>query len=131
MHFEMVGTPHHNGVETYRVAMALKDHGDRYDVKGAFVQFTIRPETVTLVWERDLVDGVTSSWQRVGYRPRGAFSAFVGPRVLKDGTTSDMQEAMVEVWVGVVGKPERLTDYAASFPHLEQMIAELEKSLPA
>lgn len=131
MHFEMVGTPHHNGVETYRVTMALKDHGDWYDVKGAFVQFTIRPETVTLVWERDRVGDVLSSWQRVGYRARGPFSAFTGPRVLKDGTTSDMQEAMVEVWGGRWGKPHRLTDYAASFPHLEQMIEELEKNLPA
>lgn len=126
MYFELAQQAQHTGTETYTAAFALKEQGDRYDVRAAFVQYEIRPERVTLVWERYREDGVLGPWHRVGYRPRGAFSAFVGPRVLKDGSTSDSQSGVVEVF----GYHNKLTDYAASFPHLEQMIEELEKQLP-
>jgi hypothetical protein len=47
---------------------------------------------------------------------------------MKDGSTStsDKQRGMVEVF----RSETRLTDYAASFPHLEQLIEELEGNLP-
>jgi len=126
MYFEKASSPQHTGTETYSVTFTIKEQDDLYDVRGFGVQFTIRPETVTLVWERYRDDGVLAPWRRVGYRPRGAFSAFMGPRVLKDDTTSDKQTGIVEVW----GYKQQLSTYAASLPHLELMIEELEKQLP-
>lgn len=125
MYFEKATRPVHNRDETYRVTFTLKEADDLYDVKGFGVQFTIRPETVTLVWERWKDGDHMVPWRRVGYRPRGAFSAFKGPRVLKNGDTTDKQEGVAEVF-GHRG----LTDYARTFPHLEQMIEELESQLP-
>ena len=126
MYFAKKGTPHHDGAETYRVTFVLKESGDQHDVRGAFVQFTIRPETVTLVWERWMQNGVLSEWRRVGNRPRGAFSAFEGPRVMKDGSTSDKQRGVAEVF-GARG----LSAYAASFPDLQKIIDAVESDLPA
>lgn len=128
MHYEKTRHPEHSGTESFMVTLALKEQDDLYDVRGTFVRFTIHPETVTLVWERRMQQGVCGEWRRVGYRPRGPFSAFEGPRVMKDGSlsTSDRQRAVVEVFSG-----SGLTAYAATLPHLEQLIAELEKNLPA
>lgn len=126
MYFEKAAHPSHTRVETYRVTFFLKETDDLYDVQGFGVQFTIRPETLTLVWERWKDGDHMVPWRRVRHRPRGVFSAFKGPRVLKNGDTTDKQEGVADVF-GYEG----LSAYARTFPQLEQMIEELEKNLPA
>lgn len=127
MYFEKESGPHHSGTETYSVTFSLKEQDDLYDTRGFGVQFTFRPEKVTLVWERDRNNSGYEPWRRVGYWARGPWSGIAGPRVLKDGSTSDKQQGVAQVFASY-GK---LSEYAASLPHLEQMIEELEKQLPA
>lgn len=132
MYFDLKSRATHRVQEQYKISFVMKEGDDLYDVRAAFVQYTIRPGIVTLVWEREALDGVKTPWQRVGYRPREEFSSIAGGRVLKDDSvsTSDKQRGFVEVFQSRdLGGP--LTQYADSLPHLEQMIAELEKNLPA
>lgn len=130
MYFEKTTHPRHEGVETYREFFLLKEQDDLYDVKGFGVQFTIRPEDMTLVWERYLDGGVPGPWRRVDYRPRGAFSAIRGPRVLKNGGTTEKQDAFVLVFADTaLGGP--LSRHASSMPGLEDLVKRLEAGLPA
>jgi hypothetical protein len=128
MYFE-AGMPSHTGTERYAVMLGIKEQGDQYDVQGQRVEYTIRPQCVILIWERRHRDGKFTPWKRRLFGAMGSASRITGPRVLKDGL-SDKQEAYVNVFLDEqVGG--RLTQYAAGLPHLEQMIAELEKNLPA
>jgi hypothetical protein len=129
MYFEKSTHPSYTGTERYALVFPFKEQGDLYDVKGNHVQYTIRPDRVVLIWERTHRDGHFSPWKRRVYGLPGTGSRIIGPRVLKDGL-SDKQEAYVDVFRDEeVGG--RLTEYAASLPHLEQMITELESKLPA
>lgn len=128
MYLEKSAHPKHTGTERYGVEFEIKESGNQFDVKGAYVKYKIRPETVLLAWERLRRDNGYGPWRRrtVG---GGGGSRIVGPRVLKDDSTSDRFSTYVDVFAtSDVGGP--LTTYAASLPHLEQMIAELEKNLP-
>jgi hypothetical protein len=129
MYFELDSRARHTGTERYTVTYRLREQDDLYDVKGAFVQYTIRPETVRLTWERTHTDGVPTPWWRLmSYHGYG--SRITGPRVLKSGGTSDTQDSYVDVFRREeLGSP--LTEYAASLPHLQQMIDDAEHHLPA
>jgi hypothetical protein len=122
MYFETDERPKHYGTETYRVSFLFKEQDDLYDVKGMYVQFTIRPEQVVLRWERERGQFGYGPWVRARSN-----SLINGSRVLKDGSLG-VQTSIVEVFASkeLGGK---LTQYAASLPHLEQMIEELEKKL--
>lgn len=128
MHYESLH-PAHTGTERYAVVVYLKDQGDQYDVKGKNVTFMIRPERVILIWERQLRDGFLRPWRRRVFVARHTESRIVGPRVLKD-RLSDKQDAYVTVFASEeLGDP--LSPYAESLPGLPEIIAELEKNLPA
>lgn len=119
-----VGVPKHEGKETYQVSFALSGEdvdAGKHDVTGSYVQFTIRPNRVTLVWERVL----NGEWTRQSSFRGG--SQIRGRRVLQSGTMGE-QESYVEVW----RYAERgvLTDYALSLPGLADRVAEIEKALP-
>lgn len=130
MYFEKAKTPSHSGTERYTVTFALKEQDDLYDTKGVYVEFEFRPEFVVLVWERDRDNHGYGSWVRKAYGVRSSGSRVLGPRVLKNGGTSDRQQGYQPVFLTEeLGGP--LSGYASSLPHLGQMIAELEKNLPA
>jgi len=126
MYFERPQPPVYRGSERYVVELEIREAGDAYDVKGTYVQFKIRPERVLLVWERYRTNEYWGEWKRrSSFRGGAKISGF---RVLKDGTTGT-QESYAELWGnGPTGEP--LTTYAKSLPHLEQLVAELEKNLP-
>lgn len=129
MYFEKSETDKHTGVETLVKTFEIREQDDLYDVRGAFVRFEIRPDTVTLVWERYGDGGTWGPWRRVSYGPRGPFSAVSGGWVLANGSVSDKQRAVVEPYVdGKVGG--ELTAYAKSLPGLADLIERLEKTLP-
>jgi hypothetical protein len=125
MFFELKTRPEHTGYEQYVVSFSFGEQDDLFDVKALGVQFEIRPETVTLIWERlrPTSEGY-GQWRRV------TKSHISGHRVLKNGWTSDKVTGVVEVFTSSApGSP--LTKYASGLPHLEQMIEDLEKNLPA
>lgn len=130
MYFEKSDHPSHTGTERYVVRFQVREQDDLYDVRGDYVQYEIRPVSVLLMWERTYRDGHYTPWERRATGRAWTQSRIMGWRVLKDGTTSDKQEAYVRVFLDDhLGG--RLTEYAASLPHLEQMITDLEKNLPA
>lgn len=130
MYFEKAKTPSHSGTERYAVTFALKEQDDLYDTQGVYVKFEFRPEFVVLIWERDRDNRGYGSWMRKAFGVRGGGSRIQGPRVLKDGSLSDKQQGYQPVFLTEeLGGP--LSGYATSLPHLEQMIDELEKNLPA
>lgn len=126
MHFELRDRAQHTGTEEYQVSFVITEQHDLYDVRGFGVQFKIRPEIATLVWERFLSGGTYGPWRRVHW---SRVSAIKGPRVLKSGGTTDKQQGVVKVFVSA-DLGGRLSDYASGLPHLQQMIEELERNLP-
>lgn len=125
MYFENAKAASHCGTERYVRVFALKEQDDLYDTQGEGATFEFRPEFVVLIWERDRDNHGYGSWVR-----RAGASSIHGPRVLKSGDTSDKRRGHRPVFITEeLGGP--LAGYAASLPHLEQMIAELEKNLPA
>lgn len=130
MYFELESHARHDGSEQYGVSFEILEQDDLYDTKGVYVNFEFRPEVVRLVWERFLKDGHYGPWQRRNLGVRGGGARIEGPRVLKGGSTSDKTKGYQPVFKSAdLGGP--LSEYAASLPHLEQMIEELEKNLPA
>lgn len=119
MHFERLSHPEHAGRETYAVTYALKNQDDLYDVQGDYVKFTIRPEMLTLHWERYL----GSPWRIFdGY---GHGTRISGRRVLKSGDLGDQVGYVSLFW------QDELNEYAKSIPGLADLVAKAKSQLPA
>ena len=130
MHYDLDAAPQHTGSERYGVRFRLRLGGtDQYDVQGAYVKFKIRPRYVNLVWERHRNGDGYGPWQRRTDSFRGG-SKIEGPRVVKNNMTSDKQDGHVGIFYSTSPEDE-LTGYAASLPGLAELIADVEKELPA
>jgi hypothetical protein len=121
MEFIAAGKPQHTGMEKFVVEYDLTDQGDAYDVQGKYVQFTIRPERVRLVWDRQL----GGEWEpNTSVYGRGG-SKITGRRVLKSGELGG-QDGQVEVY----GWDGSLTPYATSLPGLDFLVKTISQRLP-
>ena len=125
MQYESRNHAQHTGSEQFAVSFNIAEKGALYDVKGTFVNFTIRPDTVTLVWERHRKNEGWGPWRRSNYRMKGAFSCVSGGRVLKNDSVSHIQRSFAEVFkTSQVGG--ELTDYAKSLPGFPALVDMLE-----
>lgn len=120
------GPATHTGVEHYVVTFDVPDTGDdAYDTQGAYVNFTVRPRSIRLCWERSRGQDWRLIAKRVGQFGQSG-SYIRGFRVLGNGRLSDKQDSRLDV----LNTRHRLTPYARSLPGLEDAVRRITAVLP-
>lgn len=121
----------HEGTETYRVVVEIDSEAVEegfYDLPVPYSRDNkiFRPRYVQLVWSRRSVAGVASEW--VLYRHDCTVS---GPVVLASGHLSERVTKRVPMLTYARNSPPELHNDVKNIPGLLDLLAEIEKDLPA